>query len=176
MESNMWISGSFCLWQITSNTTFCIDNCIEIYQITLKFMELVWGILNPKIAKNLINTAFLPHLTGFSSWASWIRTNEMQESKSCALPLGDSPKNSAGDRTWTCTVARQLLRLVRLPFRHTRWLLLPDSYSKYLCLTALPLYRLFGGKTFIVKKNSRRNYKVDKGIRTLGLQSHNLAR
>ena len=26
-----------------------------------------------------------------SSWASWIRTNVMQESKSCALPLGDSP-------------------------------------------------------------------------------------
>ena len=26
------------------------------------------------------------------NWASWIRTNVMQESKSCALPLGDSPK------------------------------------------------------------------------------------
>ena len=25
-------------------------------------------------------------------WASWIRTNEMQESKSCAFPLGDSPE------------------------------------------------------------------------------------
>ena len=25
------------------------------------------------------------------NWAGWIRTNEMQESKSCALPLGDSP-------------------------------------------------------------------------------------
>ena len=25
------------------------------------------------------------------SWASWIRTNVIQESKSCALPLGDSP-------------------------------------------------------------------------------------
>ena len=31
-----------------------------------------------------------------SNWASWIRTNEMQESKSCALPLGDSPKLSSG--------------------------------------------------------------------------------
>ncbi len=24
-------------------------------------------------------------------WGSWIRTNVMQESKSCALPLGDTP-------------------------------------------------------------------------------------
>ena len=24
-------------------------------------------------------------------WAGWIRTSGMQESKSCALPLGDSP-------------------------------------------------------------------------------------
>ena len=26
-------------------------------------------------------------------WGSWIRTNGMQESKSCALPLGDTPIN-----------------------------------------------------------------------------------
>ena len=29
-------------------------------------------------------------------WGSWIRTNGMQESKSCALPLGDTPINTNG--------------------------------------------------------------------------------
>ena len=33
----------------------------------------------------------LHNCCGCSNWASWIRTNVMQESKSCALPLGDSP-------------------------------------------------------------------------------------
>ena len=33
-----------------------------------------------------------PVKTGrFSGRGSWIRTSEMQESKSCALPLGDTP-------------------------------------------------------------------------------------
>ena len=42
---------------------------------------------------NLIKSQVLYHLsyTPIINWASWIRTNEMQESKSCALPLGDSP-------------------------------------------------------------------------------------
>ena len=31
-----------------------------------------------------------------SGWGSWIRTNGMQESKSCALPLGDTPINTNG--------------------------------------------------------------------------------
>ena len=41
-------------------------------------------------SEHLMNTP-LHNCCGCSNWASWIRTNVMQESKSCALPLGDSP-------------------------------------------------------------------------------------
>ena len=42
---------------------------------------------------NLIKSQVLYRLsyTPLLYWASWIRTSEMQESKSCALPLGDGP-------------------------------------------------------------------------------------
>ena len=46
------------------------------------------------------------------NWASWIRTNAMQESKSCALPLGDSPKTSIySDIHTSCPAGQNLTGL-----------------------------------------------------------------
>ena len=65
----------------------CIANVVKNFGRRFGVQGL-YRVLNP--VKNAKKTKNLPFQTGFG-WASWIRTSEMTESKSVALPLGYSP-------------------------------------------------------------------------------------